>query len=497
MENPTIEEMDESIPTTKIPSTETPQIETEENKVEQEGEEEDGGEESGDEQGSESDSYGFSEAEEGEGVQVGDAIVSAEDAKDIVRSARGKEKGADVLMEQKDYSTASFLYEDALKELCAVYGELSPRVAELYIKYGNSLISATKQEEIDNFKNALSKTLMENPDFANGNIPSTQNSTTTTTNTTTTTTTTTTTNTAASDKNTPDRNAEKLIEEAEDLDEEDGDNKKPDLSSKEKTENGEGEGEGEGEEDVSAVQIAYESFETARIIYEKMANKPLELCKVHLVLGDFFIDTDQFETSISEYETAFKIMEESRLNDYKTFADIHHSLACAYHIYHNMSLAEKYYGSAIDFLNKEFKQVQDQIVREDNKEKVEELEKRLQDIKLFIADINTKLIEVTPIDTSKEPVPKELQQDEQQPVFATKAAATPSNPTTPVKTFGVLGKAARRSTPPPSQNPSATSTTSEPRPKRRLEDLMGGIQPSFPSSSTNTTEENNEKKQKL
>lgn len=191
-------------------------------------------------------------------------------------------------------------------------------------------------------------------------------------------------------------------------------------------------------------------------------------------------------------------------------------MGLAFHVDNKAPIAEKHYRTAIDLLGDQLNKIQQSLNGETDTDKLKSLADEIQELKNIIVDLQGRLDEVVPIDTSNEPVPKELQQDEQQPVFSTSASQNPIKPGTPVNTFGVVGKSARRSITPQTNNSNSSSTPSTPNKftpietttttasttetnntsttngKRRLEDLMNGAQ--VPESFSTNSEE---KKQKL
>ncbi|KAF2074002.1 hypothetical protein CYY_004678 [Polysphondylium violaceum] len=391
-----------------------------------------------------------------------------DEEKALVEDAYSKEKVADMLSKDKDYSSACLLLAEALENLTGVYGQLSIKAAPLYVKYGNTLVLSYKTEESDfmdilgsKLKNVADKEKNEssgsvNTDGAVQPVPD-----------------------DASEEETPDQTKDKEQQDGEEEGEGEGEGEGDDQEDKDKKQENE-----QIEEDASPIEAAWEIFETARIIYEKEGNRESEISEIHICLGGLCIDSENIDNAIEEYTKALNIREGAKNKNYREISETYYYLGLAYQLQNNTKKAEHNYRLAIDILTNLLNTKQKSLdskpsdPTEENK-----IIDEIQDIKNVIADLQCTLDEVVPIDTSKEQVPKEFQQEQPtQPTFATSADKTPVKPGTPINHLGVVGKASIRKNlndelKSESSNTTSTSTNTAttPTPKRRLEDLMGGM----------------------
>ena len=71
------------------------------------------------------------------------------------------------------------------------------------------------------------------------------------------------------------------------------------------------EDEGEEDEEESDMELAWKMLETARVMFEEDANAALELADVLETIGELNMEQSQFDTALSDYKSALKLLEEN------------------------------------------------------------------------------------------------------------------------------------------------------------------------------------------
>lgn len=102
----------------------------------------------------------------------------------------------------------------------------------------------------------------------------------------------------------------------------------------EEEEEEEGEAEGEGDEDgaqeADDLELAFQCFEVARVIYQKETDDhQLELAEVLEHLGEVSMENERWEEAIGELRQSLEIKQSAMASDHRELAHLHYQLATA------------------------------------------------------------------------------------------------------------------------------------------------------------------------
>ncbi|GAM22601.1 hypothetical protein SAMD00019534_057760 [Acytostelium subglobosum LB1] len=384
---------------------------------------------------------------------------------DEIANAKGKVIVAKSLFDQGDYTSCCELLATCLTTMSSIYGEESIELAPIYLKYGDALLLSYKTNESDVF----------------GSKPGDDSDEEDVEPTTTTTTTTTTTSTSST-----------TTEDAPHLEEiEDGGvaasaaapssssdiTKDPRFAALQK----------KAQEDIETLELAWEIAELARVIYQKDAKESnnhrfKELSEAHILIGEISIELDNLDGALQEYEYALELRKKHDKDDLRSHAQVLFFIALVYQLKNEMKLSENAYKQALANLTTCLETLQSMA---------EPPVDDIQELKNVIAETQLKMVEVTPIDTSNEPVPKELQNMAVPETLSISTSASDKLPPTPVKHFGTFGKATRKKAPEAKETTTETSSTETPtatapatKKKRTLESLMSGEAATFATTQS-------------
>ncbi|KAI8147689.1 hypothetical protein BJV82DRAFT_596545 [Fennellomyces sp. T-0311] len=157
----------------------------------------------------------------------------------------------------------------------------------------------------------------------------------------------------------------------------------------------------EEEQQDDDFETAWDILDIARVIYEKSEDKKtrLKLSDVHLCLGDVSVETEKFDSALSDYQKALEIKEEYLAEDDRQLAEAHYKYALALEFSTNE--ADKA-GSQIKAAIEVFKKRIDTLGQQDQgkgkgkaTESIESDSKEIKEIKELIQDLEEKLEELT------------------------------------------------------------------------------------------------------
>ncbi|KAJ3417388.1 hypothetical protein HDV05_004853 [Chytridiales sp. JEL 0842] len=154
-------------------------------------------------------------------------------------------------------------------------------------------------------------------------------------------------------------------------------------------------GENEEEEEVEEeededFQIAWETLDLARVLYEKSGNM-LKLSEVLVVLADISLEIGHWDQAIEDYKSALKIMQDILEEDDRKIAETHYRLALALELAKKFEPALKHVQLVSALLNRKVENLKLKLSSEETKE-IAQLE--IDDIEALIPDITAKVEEI-------------------------------------------------------------------------------------------------------
>eukprot|EP00887_Chlorella_sp_A99_P007057 scaffold2.g7057.t1 len=268
---------------------------------------------------------------------------------------------------------------------------------------------------------------------------------------------------------------------------------------------------GAAEQAESDLQLAWENLETAKVIWQREADKHTqELANVHLLLSDVAMESDDFDTALTGVRAVVDVRETQHETD-RRIAEAEYKRCMALQFSNRPQEALDAVQAAVACLKK--KQAALQAQEEAAGEGVEDakLAAELEDVAAVLVDLQDKVAELEGVlgqlgtamgagSSGSRPPSERLpaQQGQQhqgaaeQAGFDKRGSAAPAAPAAPsgaVQNLGVVGRGTKRIKlqPLPAGGPTAVATVGgqstaaagaaagEPAKKKRsLEDLMGG-----------------------
>ncbi|EFA80180.1 hypothetical protein PPL_07002 [Heterostelium album PN500] len=428
-----------------------------------------------------------------------------------VANAKGKIIVAQSLYDEGDFVSCCELLGSCLSTLTEIHGEMSIDVAPVYVKYGRALLFSYKTNESDVLGSKLQDQEQEQEQSSESETETTKS--------------------AAKSKTKTVLPKEDSIDDKPHLEEDDDEEEEEEegttttaAATTSNNNNNENEDDPritalkqQAQSDAETLELSWEVIELARLIYEKDqadngTNRYKELSDIHMLIADVLVELENLDDALKEYEYALELRKKNDKENERTQAEVLYYIGLVYQIKNESKLAEDAYRRATDILSKSLERLQNMP---------EPPIDDIQDLKNVMFELQLKLDEVVPIDTSKEPVPKELENAPTEITISTSASDQTVAPGTEVKRLGTVGKATKKLTlDPTGSSPvkqtstnSTTTTTTAPaeennaatKSKRRLEDMMSGGESisistgptSTPSSAVPTPTNEVEKKQKV
>jgi tetratricopeptide (TPR) repeat protein len=324
-----------------------------------------------------------------------------------------KFEDAKALFRADNYKAAADLFAEVLEAKVSMYGELALECADAYFMYGRSLLLSHKSET-DVLGNAVKQQIEEEESDDDDAPPA----------------------------------AEEELEDAQPAQQEDAD----------------------------TAQVAWETLEVARVIYEKYPDCMLQLSNVHYSLAEFSLETDNILGAIEDFKKCIELREKCLPPHDRMLAEAHYSLGLSYYTTNLASAAHRHYSVACDIIESHIA-----TLPPDSPD--------VADLKAVLADLVAKMDEVNPQlaekpqaengdqkdkgkDAQLPPKPQQAETKEipkprltrlffeenettnpfDKPVLSSSAAP-------PVNDLGVVGKSARRVAPSSTSSTSSSSTS--------------------------------------
>lgn len=275
----------------------------------------------------------------------------------------------------KDYPSAVATLGEACRKLSEQHGELADICSDAYFSYGRALLELSREESnvignaVDPEKESDDSEEAEDDgedekkdeeDSKDGEKDKEENK-------------------EGGDKN------EESIEKASDGEE----NKEVDG---EDNKEGEDDTEEKDEEDVNNLQLAWEVFELAKIIFERQKNEA-KLAETYLHLGEVALESENYESAVEDMKKCLDIQKRILEPDHRDIAETLFQLGMAY------SLSNQY-DEAIDSFKLSLNVLEDRIKNLENKEKPDPassdnpfytVENEIAEIKNLLPEIKEKI----------------------------------------------------------------------------------------------------------
>eukprot|EP00898_Chlorokybus_atmophyticus_P006288 jgi/Chlat1/6660/Chrsp49S06149 len=260
------------------------------------------------------------------------------------------------------------------------------------------------------------------------------------------------------------------------------------------TGNGQDKGKGaeeEGEEDIlpqedasDDMELAWQTLETARLIYSKQPARSVDEAEVISLLGEISAEREDFETALADYKHAQTLYAQLLQNDDRRLAEIFFKMLLAHEQrkeYHQAlqmcQHASAVFRRRIDRLRSQLLADQSatasstspsEVNREEVKKEIQDLEEVLEDITLKESELKQMPAILNAVENGTEP-PNGHKHDSAVVQTGFDKPANTTGGTTTVCDLGVVGRGTNRVTLTPVNQPVDTVEK-----RRGLQDLLGG-----------------------
>ncbi|KAJ3320172.1 hypothetical protein HDV06_005649 [Boothiomyces sp. JEL0866] len=143
------------------------------------------------------------------------------------------------------------------------------------------------------------------------------------------------------------------------------------------------------------LELAWENLDVARLIFSSQTDEKSihQLAEVHLSLGDVSLESENFEQATKDYETALALKKEHFANNHRELAEAHFKLALSFEYSELNEEACEQVNLAMEALHKRIEELLPSSSK--GKEPLsKEVEKEVNDIQGFLADLDLKLIDL-------------------------------------------------------------------------------------------------------
>ncbi|XP_075230724.1 protein HGV2-like isoform X2 [Lycorma delicatula] len=275
----------------------------------------------------------------------------------------------------KDYPSAVTALGDACSKISEIYGEVSDECADAYFNYGCALLELAREEsgvlEVEN-KDKESEESEEGEEETE----------------------------AAEEGKKEDDNNEKDAKDAEQKNDDKTENKVKDKTADEKVEGDEEnkeeeEEEEEEEEDVNNLQLAWEMFELAKVIFQRQKDE-MKLAETFLRLGEVALESENYGSAITDIQNCLELQKKVLPPVSREIAETLFQLGIACSLCNQFDEAIKHFTSAGVLLERRIQNLTKMTEPEPEKAKnpfysisneIEEIKALLPEIKDKIADM--------------------------------------------------------------------------------------------------------------
>lgn len=160
-----------------------------------------------------------------------------------------------------------------------------------------------------------------------------------------------------------------------------------------------GSGKEEQEAEADELQLAWESLESARVIFERtgLSKFSSELADVHLYLGDINSERDDFASAAEEYKSCIEALHAMPISAQRRLAEAHFKLCLALQFDDQPKAALQHCEYAIAQLQARI----EDLKREGSENTQAASARELQELELVLDDVNAKLEELQQIITDE------------------------------------------------------------------------------------------------
>ncbi|XP_048585968.1 nuclear autoantigenic sperm protein isoform X3 [Nematostella vectensis] len=214
----------------------------------------------------------------------------------------------------------------------------------------------------------------------------------------------------ASEEAAGDENKDELMEgeeEEEEEEEEEGDDDEDKAD--------EGADEASDKDEPTYMELAWQVFELARLIFEKRDSKEgkLLLAQCHLKLGEIQMEQEQFMPAIDDFLKCLDIQKEHLEEDNRLLAETAYNIGLSFSFQSMHDKAKKYYSQALEVLEKRMNCLQKSIDEADSKSKGKgkaddedptvKNRKELEELQDLFPEIKAKVDEASDLMTQTKP----------------------------------------------------------------------------------------------
>merc|ERR1712038_4042 len=145
------------------------------------------------------------------------------------------------------------------------------------------------------------------------------------------------------------------------------------------------------EEDVSHLQLAWEILELAKIIYTRHDSKEMKLkaAEAHLKLGEVGLETEQYETSIEDFEKCLALQQAHLEAESRLIAETHYQIGLASCFAQKYDNSLKHLRTAVEVIRSKIKKLEELIAEDEKPENKDK--KEVADLKEILPDILAKI----------------------------------------------------------------------------------------------------------
>uniref|UniRef100_A0A6J0SVA2 Nuclear autoantigenic sperm protein isoform X1 n=1 Tax=Pogona vitticeps TaxID=103695 RepID=A0A6J0SVA2_9SAUR len=152
--------------------------------------------------------------------------------------------------------------------------------------------------------------------------------------------------------------------------------------------------EKESEEDeVGNLELAWDMFELAKVIYKRQDTKEAQLhaAQAHLKLGEVSIESENYLQAIEEFHSCLALQQKYLEAHDRLLAETHYHLGLAYHYNNQYDEAVQQFSKSVEVIDKRLVMLAERLKAKgegsiDDEKEIEELEELLPEIKEKIED---------------------------------------------------------------------------------------------------------------
>uniref|UniRef100_A0ABM5G7L2 Nuclear autoantigenic sperm protein isoform X3 n=1 Tax=Pogona vitticeps TaxID=103695 RepID=A0ABM5G7L2_9SAUR len=254
-----------------------------------------------------------------------------------------------------DIPAAVNAFQEAASLLGEKYGETADECAEAFFFYGKSLLELARMEN-GVLGNALEGVQVEE------------------------------------EEEKEERTENSMVESADNIDETEGSEEEDKAEDDKENESTVEEKESE-EDEVGNLELAWDMFELAKVIYKRQDTKEAQLhaAQAHLKLGEVSIESENYLQAIEEFHSCLALQQKYLEAHDRLLAETHYHLGLAYHYNNQYDEAVQQFSKSVEVIDKRLVMLAERLKAKgegsiDDEKEIEELEELLPEIKEKIED---------------------------------------------------------------------------------------------------------------